>query len=88
MISEQAICGSALSAIEELDFAVGWPSLLPGTSPLLSGTRLPLESTGPTGSLLESSEHAVNAPSVEIRVPAKSHFFISIRAILFEVFAL
>jgi hypothetical protein len=80
--------------MEELDFAAG-VALLPGTSPLLPGI-LPLlsgmvllpESAGPTGSLLGSSEHAENAPSIEIRVPVKSHFFMFIRAILFEVFAL
>jgi hypothetical protein len=89
MISEQAICTFALLTIEELEFGVG-VALLPGTSPLLpgisvllSGTVLLSESAGPTGSLFESSEHAENAPSIEIRVPVKSHFFMFIRAILF-----
>ena len=91
MISEQAICGWALSAMEELDFTTepllpgstallpGMPSLLPGV-PALFGTEEELSGSGEEG-----LSHAENAPSIETKVPVKSHFFMFIRAILFEV---
>jgi hypothetical protein len=77
--------------MEELDFAVAaelfpvLPSLLPGTLALLFGfsalvgSEAELSGFGDVG----SSEHAENAPIIEIREPAKSHFFMFIRAILF-----
>ena len=83
MISEHAICTFASLAIEELDFAT--EALLPPLSALLSGfpalvgSDPELSGFGDVG----SSEHAENAPSIEIREPARSHFFMFIRAILF-----
>ena len=85
MISEQAICTVALLATEELDFTVAAELLFAPTSPLLVGfsalvgSEAELSGFGEVG----SSEHAENAPNIAMQDPAKSHFFMFIRAILF-----
>jgi hypothetical protein len=88
MISEQAICGSSVS---EKDDETGVtlllepvpPSELRGVS-LLPGIPALVPDEELSGSAdVGSSEQAENAPSIAMQDPAKSHFFMFIRAILF-----